>query len=319
MGRHRPFSRQTEAPDLARALPRLSKRSGVPRRANEMAVRHERGSLAGGVVCKVAANDPVEAEVSADLGVAVARDEHQQRRRRRRTAAFAGGCRSRPGPGPPRRRGGATAAGARSGEAVASAAGTSCLLSLNVAALSKRPSQRLHDRTRRSNSQRFRRRAAAPAQIQAWAAWAPRDCFSSVARSARAIATPRFRSRGRRRPDDRIPVSRSRRSGHPRQSSARPGAACCPPNSFSGQHVDRLTVVRCRGPHPVRGEAEAAAARGARSRCQRRLPRAYAPSGCGHPSPHPAGASLLGRRMDSLNHETSLGFMAPPEPPPRSL
>jgi hypothetical protein len=58
----------------------------------------------------------------------------------------------------------------------------------------------------------------------------------------------------------------------------------------SGQHVDRLTVVRCRGPHPVRGEAEAAAARGARSRCQRRLPRAYAPSGCGHPSPHPAGA-----------------------------
>ena len=42
-------------------------------------LRHERGSLAGGVVCKVAANDPVEAEVSADVGVAVARDDNQRR------------------------------------------------------------------------------------------------------------------------------------------------------------------------------------------------------------------------------------------------
>jgi hypothetical protein len=39
------------------------------------------------------------------------RTEHQQRRRRRRTAASAGRCRSRLGPRPPRRRGGATAAG----------------------------------------------------------------------------------------------------------------------------------------------------------------------------------------------------------------
>ena len=76
----------------------------------------------------------------------------------------------------------------------------------------------------------------------------------------------------------------------------------------SGQHVDRLTVVRCRGPHPVRGEAEAAAARGARSRCQRRLPRAYAPSGCGHPSPHPAGASWLGRWEGLAQSRDFLGF-----------
>ena len=46
------------------------------------------GGLAGGVVCKVAANDPVEAEVSADLGVAVARDEK-------------GACRAIPGAPPP--------------------------------------------------------------------------------------------------------------------------------------------------------------------------------------------------------------------------
>ena len=71
-----------------------------------------------------------------------------------------------PGAGPPRRREGTTAASARSDEAVASAAATSCLLSLTAAALSKRPSPRLHDRARRSNSQCFRRRAAAPAQEQ---------------------------------------------------------------------------------------------------------------------------------------------------------
>jgi hypothetical protein len=44
--------------------------------------------------------------------------------------------------------------------------GTSCLLSLKAGALSKRPSPRPHDRARRSNSQRFRRCAAAPAQKQ---------------------------------------------------------------------------------------------------------------------------------------------------------
>jgi hypothetical protein len=44
--------------------------------------------------------------------------------------------------------------------------GASCLLSLKAAALRKRPSPRLHDRARRSDSQRFRRRAAAPAQTQ---------------------------------------------------------------------------------------------------------------------------------------------------------
>jgi hypothetical protein len=44
--------------------------------------------------------------------------------------------------------------------------GASCLLSLKAAALRKRPSPRLHDRARRSNSQRFRRCAAAPAQTQ---------------------------------------------------------------------------------------------------------------------------------------------------------
>jgi hypothetical protein len=70
--------------------------------------------------------------------------------------------------------------------------------------------------------------------------------------------------------------------------------------------VERLTTVRCRGPHPVSGEAVAAAVRGARSRCQRRLQLGYAPSGCGHPSPHPDGASWLGRRGDSLDHEIDL-------------
>jgi hypothetical protein len=54
-----------------------------------------------------------------------------------------------------------------------------------------------------------------------------------------------------------------------------------------GQHMNRLTVVRCRGPRPVRWEAEAAAARGAHSRCQR--------------------LGWAGGR-DSLNHETSLGL-----------
>ena len=76
----------------------------------------------------------------------------------------------------------------------------------------------------------------------------------------------------------------------------------------SRQHVHRLTVVRCRGPHPVRGEAEATAARGARSRCQRRLPRAYAPSGCGHPIPHPDGTSWLGRRMGLAQSRDFVGF-----------
>ena len=83
---------------------------------------------------------------------------------------------------------GRTAAGARSGEAVASAAATSCLLSLNAAALSKRPSPRLDDRARRSNRQCFRRCAAAPAQVQASEAGARRDCISSRARDGRAIA-----------------------------------------------------------------------------------------------------------------------------------
>jgi hypothetical protein len=51
---------------------------------------------------------------------------------------------------------------------------------------------------------------------------------------------------------------------------------------------------RCRGPHPAGGEAVAAAQRGAQSRRHRRLRLGYAPSWCGHPSPHRDGASLLG-------------------------
>jgi hypothetical protein len=66
--------------------------------------------------------------------------------------------------------------------------GASCLLALKAAALSKRPSPRLHDRARRSNSQRFRRRAAAPAQTQ-WCPCAeprhPRDDRISRERSSR--------------------------------------------------------------------------------------------------------------------------------------
>ena len=140
------------------------------------------------------------AEPTAHTSAATETDEHQQRRRRRRTAAFARGCRSRPGPGPLRRRGGATAAGARSGEAVASAAATSCLLSLNVAALSKRPSPRLHDRARRSNSQRFRRRAAAPAQTGKRAA----GCRSRAAPTTSAVRglAAAFPGSGSARDDD---------------------------------------------------------------------------------------------------------------------
>ena len=133
--------------------------------------------LRGNEAAAIASSGRAVAGAVADLAPEM--DERRQRRRRRGTAAFAGRCRSRPEPGPPRRRGGTTAAGARSDEAVASAAATSCLLSLTAAALSKRPSPRLHDRARRSNSHCFRRRAA-PAQIQARAAWARHECFGLV-------------------------------------------------------------------------------------------------------------------------------------------
>jgi hypothetical protein len=98
----------------------------------------------------------------------------------------------------------ATAAGAPSGEAVASAEATSCLLSLNAAALRKRPWLRLHDRVPRSNGQRTRRRAAAPAHLESLAATVATIALSShglasrdrigdralVPRPIRSIATP---------------------------------------------------------------------------------------------------------------------------------
>ena len=73
-----------------------------------------------------------------------------------------------------------------------------------------------------------------------------------------------------------------------------------------GQHVDRLTVVRCRGPHPATREAEHAAARGARSCCQRRLPRAYAPLRCGHPARIPTGRLCWVGGGDSIDHQIDL-------------
>ena len=79
------------------------------------------------------------------------------------------------------------------------------------------------------------------------------------------------------------------------------------PTTLSARrHARRLTTVRRRGPHPASGEALAPALRGARSRGQRRLPRAYAPSECGHPARTPPGRLCLAGRRDSLNHETDL-------------
>jgi hypothetical protein len=123
-----------------------------------------------------------------------------------------------------------------------------------------------------------------------------------------AIAPPRFRSRGRSRSDDCIEVSRSRRSGH---------LTCYRALVWELRAVRRTRSGAARG-LPDRGplsrlssgdgEAVVAAARGAHSRCQRRLPRAYAPSGCGHPRPHPPGRLWLVGGGDSLNHDNSSWF-----------
>ncbi len=85
-----------------------------------------------------------------------------------------------------------------------------------------------------------------------------------------------------------------------------------PPNSFPGAARGSSTVVRCRGPHPVGAEADAAAARGTRSRRQRRLPRAYAPSGCGHPARTPPRRLCWAGGGDSLDHEIDLLYSEDP-------
>jgi hypothetical protein len=63
---------------------------------------------------------------------------------------------------------------------------------------------------------------------------------------------------------------------------------------------DRCSVSedRDRCPRPVRGQPAAAAARGARSRFQRRLPRAYSRSGDGHPGRHRIGSRRRPGRGD---------------------
>ena len=64
---------------------------------------------------------------------------------------------------------------------------------------------------------------------------------------------------------------------------------------------------RLSRPSSSQGGGGCSCARG-RFALPRRLPRAYAPSGCGHPGPHPAGASLLGRREGLAQSRDFLGF-----------
>jgi hypothetical protein len=55
--------------------------------------------------------------------------------------------------------------------------------------------------------------------------------------------------------------------------------------------------------------------RAANVACRGLTPRRW----CGHPGPHTAGASLMGRRSDSLNYKTSSGLdITGPESPGRA-
>ena len=106
-----------------------------------------------------------------------------------------------------------------------------------------------------------------------------RHCFgdpSPTAVADAAIASPRFRSRGRTRPHDRIRVSRPRRSDHCAGDVPMldvPLAGTSPFNhAFSDVYVSAL--VRPVG-------AAASAVRGEDRRFQRRLPRDYSRSELG--------------------------------------
>jgi hypothetical protein len=152
--------------------------------------------------------------------LALARDENQQRRRRRRTATSSRRCRSRPGPGPAARH--ATAerdrrsvrrsSNERRGVVVLARPRRRCAQQTVVAA-------RLDDRARRSNSQRIRRRAVAPAQLRAPAAHDKTAPFHAKGHSSpwrQSVARARAAGSARARWGGRFA-----RAGGPRPSPAR--------------------------------------------------------------------------------------------------
>jgi len=144
--------------------------------------------------------------------------------------------------------------------------------------------------------------------------------------------SPRMQSRGVARPDDcigqwrtqRRPVSRGgpgylrggrserRRERVRRRSSGRHERGSGVASRKRARRRSPVTGSGCgsprayRVPRPARGLATAAPIRGEDRRFQRRLPRAYARSGDGHPGRHRIGRRSWAGRGDSLiNKQTS--------------
>jgi hypothetical protein len=88
--------------------------------------------------------------------------------------------------------------------------------------------------------------------------------------------------------------------------------ACLRRRVATRSHVGRLTAVSCRGPHPVRGEADAAAARG-RARAANVACRGLTPRrGEGIRARTPKWRLCWAGGGDSLNHDRSFLGGAPP-------